>query len=80
RHVEARRASFDAAQHQVLHGIEADCSTPDGIAYRGSHLIGAEYAGLFDWRTCDAKGETADEADNHHPHRHSRSPFVDIQR
>ena len=25
---EAGRASFDAAQRQVLHGIEADCSTP----------------------------------------------------
>jgi hypothetical protein len=36
------RASFDAAQHQVLDGIEADCSTPDGVADRGSHLIGAE--------------------------------------
>ena len=44
RHVEARRASFDAAQHQVLHGIEADCSTRDGVAYRASHLIGAEHA------------------------------------
>jgi len=43
RHVEARRSPFDTAQHQVLHGIEADCSTRDCIAYRGGHLIGAEY-------------------------------------
>src|ERR1700694_5885758 len=32
RHVEAGRAPYDAAQHQVLHGIEADCSTRDGVA------------------------------------------------
>src|SRR5271168_4154836 len=43
RHVEAGRASFDAAQHQVLHGIEADCSTRDGVAHRGRDLIGAEH-------------------------------------
>ena len=43
RHVEARRAPFDAAQHQMLHGIEADCSTRDGVANRGSDLIGAEH-------------------------------------
>src|SRR5271169_6337693 len=43
RHVEAWRASFDAAQHQMLHGIEADCPTRDGVAYRGSDFIGAEY-------------------------------------
>src|SRR5271167_1642076 len=27
----------------MLYGIEADCSARDGIAYRGSDLIGAEY-------------------------------------
>src|SRR5262245_24604310 len=43
RHVEARRSPFDAAQHQVLHCIEADCSARDGVAHRGSNLIGAEY-------------------------------------
>ena len=43
RHVEARRSPFDAAQHQVLHGIEADCSTRDGVAHRGRDLIGAEH-------------------------------------
>jgi len=43
RHVEARRSPFDTAQHQMLHGIEADCSTRDGVAHRGSDLIGAEY-------------------------------------
>ena len=43
RHVEARRSPFDAAQHQVLHCIEADCSARDGVAHRGSDLIGAEY-------------------------------------
>ena len=43
RHVEARRSPFDAAQHQVLHGIEADCSARNGVAHRGSDLIGAEY-------------------------------------
>ena len=43
RHIEARRSPFDAAQHQVLHGIESDCSTCDGVANRGSNLIGAEY-------------------------------------
>src|SRR5664279_4485260 len=42
-HVEARRSPFNAAQHQVLHCIEADCSTRDGVAHRGSNLIGAEY-------------------------------------
>src|SRR5271157_4514276 len=42
-HVEAGWSPFDAAQHQVLHGIEADCSTRDGVAYRGRDLIGAEY-------------------------------------
>jgi hypothetical protein len=31
-HVEARRSPFDAAQHQVLHGIDADCSARDGRA------------------------------------------------
>src|SRR3954462_4882606 len=43
RHVEARRSPFDAAQHQVLDGIEADRSPCDGVAHRGSNLIGAEY-------------------------------------
>src|SRR5450432_3289113 len=43
RHVEARRSPFDTTQHQVLHGIEADCSTRDGVAHRGSDLISAEY-------------------------------------
>src|SRR5471030_264268 len=43
RHVEARRSPFDAAQHQVLHCIEADGSARDGVAHRGSDLIGAEY-------------------------------------
>jgi hypothetical protein len=31
------------AQHQVLHGIEADCCTRDGVAHRGRDLIGAEH-------------------------------------
>src|SRR6476659_5852954 len=43
RHVKARRSPFDAAQHQVLDGIEADGSPRDGVAHRGSNLIGAEY-------------------------------------
>jgi len=43
RHVEARRSPLDAAKHQVLYGIEADCSARDGVAYRGCDLIGAEY-------------------------------------
>ena len=43
RHVEARRSPLDAAEHQVLHGIEADGSARDGVAHRGSDLIGAEY-------------------------------------
>src|SRR6476660_7449002 len=43
RHVEARRSPFDAAQHQVLDGIEADGSPRDGVAHRGSNLNGAEY-------------------------------------
>src|SRR5258706_6722820 len=43
RHVEARWSPFDAAQHQVLHCIEADCSARDSVAHRGSNLIGAEY-------------------------------------
>ena len=30
-------------EHQVLHGIEADGSARDGVAHRGSDLIGAEY-------------------------------------
>ena len=32
-HVEARRSPFNAAQHQVLHCIEAGCSTRDGVAH-----------------------------------------------
>jgi hypothetical protein len=43
RHVEARRSSFDVAQHQVLHCIEADCSPRDRIAHRSGDLIGAEH-------------------------------------
>ena len=43
RHVEARRSSLDTAQDQVLDGIEADCSTGDGVAHRGRDLIGTEY-------------------------------------
>jgi hypothetical protein len=43
RHVEARWSPFDVAQHQVLHCIQADCSTRDCVAHRGSDLIGAEY-------------------------------------
>ena len=39
----AAKSPFDAAQHQVLHGIEADCSTRDGVPYRGRDLIGAEH-------------------------------------
>ena len=42
RHVEARRSSFDSAQHQVLHGIKANGAARDGVAHRGSHLIGAD--------------------------------------
>src|SRR5258706_11454040 len=39
----ARWSPFDAAQQQVLHCIEADCSARDSVAHRGSNLIGAEY-------------------------------------
>ena len=38
-----RRSPFDAAQHQMLHGIKADCSTRDGVTHRGSDFIGVEY-------------------------------------
>jgi hypothetical protein len=43
RHVEARWSPFDVAQHQVLHCIEADCSSRDRIAHRSGDLIGAEH-------------------------------------
>src|SRR5271168_961680 len=43
RHVEAWRSPFDAAQHQMLHCIEADCSARNGVAHRGRDFIGAEY-------------------------------------
>jgi hypothetical protein len=46
RHVEARRSPYDVAQHEVLHCIEADCSSGDRIAHRGGDLIGAEHLQL----------------------------------
>src|SRR3954453_12546679 len=40
---EAGRAPFDAAQDQMLHGIEPDCSARDGVAHRGRDFTNAEY-------------------------------------
>jgi len=38
------------AQHQMLHGIEADCSAPDGVAHRSRDLIGRNTS--ISRRTC----------------------------
>jgi hypothetical protein len=42
RHVEARRAPLDAAQHQVLDGIEANRASRHRIADRSGHIVDAE--------------------------------------
>src|SRR6516162_889170 len=36
-------AELDPAQHQMLHGIEADCPALDGAADAGQHILEAEH-------------------------------------
>ena len=43
RHVEAWRTPLDAAQHQMLHGIEADRAAGDGVAHGGGHVVDLEH-------------------------------------
>src|SRR4051794_6319919 len=42
RHVEAWRPALDPAQHQMLHGVEADCAARNGITHGRRDLLDLE--------------------------------------
>ena len=43
RQIQAWRPTLDPAQHQMLHGIEADRPALDGAADAGQHVLEAEH-------------------------------------